>query len=164
MERKIGAREYYLKGARGRAWVKKTGIVPTRQHQNRGAPNDCAHSILDVSDQVTPYTWSVAPRMECAQSKGPPLIKVNSSLVQSHPFFLKLGSTEHNPLWQWCICIKNVYYVTVLGGNLGLSIVYTYACSSEVTALPIEVAWSKTNLWCGIGLLIAPLFSGKSFI
>ncbi|XP_074641403.1 monocarboxylate transporter 13-like, partial [Tubulanus polymorphus] len=47
-----------------------------------------------------------------------------------------------------------------MGAFLGLNIVYTYAASGEVTNLPIDVAWSVTNLWSGIGILSGPLFSG----
>ncbi len=48
-----------------------------------------------------------------------------------------------------------------MGGFLGLTIVYTYACCGEVTGLPIDIAWSYTNLWSGIGILVGPFFSGK---
>ena len=51
--------------------------------------------------------------------------------------------------------------ISVMGGFLGLTIVYTYACSGEVTGLPIDIAWSYTNLWSGMGILIGPFFSGK---
>jgi len=47
-----------------------------------------------------------------------------------------------------------------MGGFLGLTIVYTYAASGEVTRLPIDIAWSFTNLWCGFGILCGPFFSG----
>ena len=47
-----------------------------------------------------------------------------------------------------------------MGGFLGLTIVYTYAASEEVTNLPIDVAWPYTNLWSGIGILLGPFFSG----
>ena len=48
-----------------------------------------------------------------------------------------------------------------MGGFLGLAIVYTYAASGEVTHLPIDIAWSFTNLWSGMGILVGPFFSGK---
>jgi len=47
-----------------------------------------------------------------------------------------------------------------MGGFLGLNIVYTYAASGEVTQLPIDIAWSFTNLFAGMGILVGPLFSG----
>ena len=47
-----------------------------------------------------------------------------------------------------------------MGGFLGLNIVYTYAASGEVTGLPIDVAWSFTNMWSGLGILVGPLFNG----
>lgn len=50
-----------------------------------------------------------------------------------------------------------------MGGFLGLTIVYTYAASGEVTELPIDVAWSYTNLYSGIGILLGPLFSGRPY-
>ena len=48
-----------------------------------------------------------------------------------------------------------------MGGFLGLSIVYTYAASGEVTQLPIDIAWSFTNMWSGVGILLGPFFSGQ---
>ncbi len=54
-----------------------------------------------------------------------------------------------------------VWHCPVMGGFLGLTIVYTYAASGEVTQLPIDAAWSCTNLWSGIGILVGPLFSGR---
>ena len=48
----------------------------------------------------------------------------------------------------------------VMGGFLGLTIVYTYAASGEVTGLPIDIAWSFTNLWSGVGILVGPFFTG----
>jgi hypothetical protein len=50
-----------------------------------------------------------------------------------------------------------------MGGFLGLTIVYTYAASGEVTQLPIDIAWSFTNLWSGMGILIGPFFSGAVY-
>ncbi|ELT90070.1 hypothetical protein CAPTEDRAFT_218721 [Capitella teleta] len=50
-----------------------------------------------------------------------------------------------------------------MGGFLGLTIVYTYAASGEVTQLPIDIAWSFTNLWSGMGILVGPFFSGAIF-
>lgn len=50
--------------------------------------------------------------------------------------------------------------LSVMGGFLGLTIVYTYAASGEVTQLPIDIAWSWTNLWSGAGILVGPFFSG----
>ncbi|CAH1775326.1 unnamed protein product [Owenia fusiformis] len=52
---------------------------------------------------------------------------------------------------------------SVMGAFLGLTIVYTYAASGEVTQLPIDVAWSHTNMWCGFGILLGPLFSGTIY-
>ena len=56
------------------------------------------------------------------------------------------------------ICI---HFFLAMGGFLGLTIVYTYAASGEVTEQPIDVAWSCTNLWSGIGILVGPFFSGE---
>jgi len=50
-----------------------------------------------------------------------------------------------------------------MGGFLGLTIVYTYAASGEVTELPIDIAWSFTNLWSGLGILMGPFFSGAIY-
>lgn len=49
---------------------------------------------------------------------------------------------------------------SAMGVFLGLTIVYAYAASGEVTALPLDIAWAITNLWSGVGILIGPLFSG----
>ena len=49
-----------------------------------------------------------------------------------------------------------------MGGFLGLTIVYTYAASGEVTELPIDIAWSFTNMWSGLGILCGPFFSGQT--
>ncbi len=54
-----------------------------------------------------------------------------------------------------------IFRVLVMGGTLGLSIVYQYACSREITGLPLGKAWAKTNQWSGVGILLSPLFSGK---
>ena len=54
----------------------------------------------------------------------------------------------------WCM-------FAAMGGFLGLNIVYTYAASGEVTELPIDIAWSFTNLWSGMGILVGPFFSGE---
>ena len=50
-----------------------------------------------------------------------------------------------------------------MGGFLGLTIVYTYAASGEVTELPIDIAWSFTNMWSGVGILVGPFFSGRYY-
>lgn len=50
-----------------------------------------------------------------------------------------------------------------MGGFLGLTIVYTYAASGEVTELPIDIAWSFTNMWSGLGILFGPSFSGAIY-
>ena len=54
-------------------------------------------------------------------------------------------------------------YVSAMGGFLGVSIVYTYAASGEVTDQPIDQAWACTNLWSGMGILVGPFFSGKLY-
>ena len=56
------------------------------------------------------------------------------------------------------------FYLLVMGGFLGLTIVYTYAASGEVTQLPMDVAWSCTNLWSGVGILVGPFFTGNKCI
>ena len=53
-------------------------------------------------------------------------------------------------------------FASVMGGFLGLTIVYTYAASGEVTGLPIDIAWSFTNLWSGVGILVGPFFTGNT--
>ena len=58
-------------------------------------------------------------------------------------------------------CVNAFLLISGMGGFLGLTIVYTYACSGEVTGLPIDIAWSYTNLWSGMGILIGPFFSGE---
>ncbi|ESN96927.1 hypothetical protein HELRODRAFT_193399 [Helobdella robusta] len=43
---------------------------------------------------------------------------------------------------------------------LAMSYTYLYACSAEATGLHIDVAWSATNFCTGVGISMAPLFSG----
>ena len=50
-----------------------------------------------------------------------------------------------------------------MGSFLGLNIVYTYAASGEVTGKPLDIAWSCTNLWSGMGILFSPVFSGVKY-
>ena len=57
--------------------------------------------------------------------------------------------------------MKTVSFLAAMGGFLGLTIVYTYAASGEVTQLPLDIAWSFTNMWSGFGILIGPFFSGE---
>ncbi|XP_023931913.1 monocarboxylate transporter 13-like [Lingula anatina] len=49
---------------------------------------------------------------------------------------------------------------SAMGVFLGLTIVYAYAASGEVTGLSLDVAWALTNMWSGFGILLGPFFSG----
>jgi len=60
------------------------------------------------------------------------------------------------------ITVFELLFLSAMGGFLGLTIVYTYAASGEVTELPIDIAWSFTNLYSGMGILVGPFFSGSS--
>ncbi|ESO07035.1 hypothetical protein HELRODRAFT_171077 [Helobdella robusta] len=51
-----------------------------------------------------------------------------------------------------------------MGGFLGLNIVYTYAASRETTKLPIDIAWSYTNLWSGFIYDINNSYTGVFFV
>ncbi|OAF71449.1 hypothetical protein A3Q56_00768 [Intoshia linei] len=49
----------------------------------------------------------------------------------------------------------------IMGGFIGLTIVYSYAESAEITELRPDIAWSYTNLCSGIGILLGPICSAN---
>ena len=49
---------------------------------------------------------------------------------------------------------------TGLGFFVGLNIAYRFPASAEVTQMPIDEAWSWTNIWVGVALLFGPATSG----
>ena len=75
-------------------------------------------------------------------------------------FIIMLFVSAMGSFQVWLLFII-MLFVSAMGGFLGLTIVYTYAASGEVTELPIDTAWSFTNMWSGLGILIGPSFSGN---